>query len=891
MNQSQTLLLMGKCRIPQSIPSAFRRDQLETRLLKALDYVSVCLVTAPAGFGKTTIVSQSLRQWGHPIAWLQLDLEDNDPTQFWSYFVAALQMIHPDLPDYTPSIVSSSDSNEALIKIANYLEQVKQPFALVLDDFHHIVSDAIYRQLEWFISRELFSLRLIVISRNEGRLHLARLQVRHHLEIVDMESLRFTPNEVKTFLKTTMTLAVDDTVVTGLAQASEGWPAALHLMALRLRHQPQGHFYAEQFGFLDKNITHYFDEEIFNPLSREVQDFILRTSILKDIQPELCRAVAGVDGLQFLEQLNRNQSFVMRMDSNGIHYRYHSLFAEYLQLRLKGDYPEWFATAHRQAAVYFQQHNMMELAVDHAIASGDMAYAETLLSENAWNFISLGRRETVRSWIESIPTERLDNNPRLCIHYAWVLYLQGQFERIEDYLLSADRWLSRKAHLLSKHDSQMLRGEIHTIRAFLAHLSGDLQLAVEHAQHALQFLPEDQSFMRGCALGNLGYAQWLDGDTVAGQQAIESDSFPLYPSNELTRLVFQSNQANMLILLGHLHEAAQLFRNVIATAQTDPQRYRIVSAMAYCGMGLVEFAWNNLDEAAEDVKFGLEIGQPWIYMNALLPAYLILARIEQTRHHHRASEQALSEMERHIQAGHLTQMRELLEINRIRLKMMRGDQASARKWTLRLQNDDERIEANSTAIWRYVTQAEVHISQNQFDEALDLLRRLNALCGLLALGWMQLDVQLLQCIAYWQLEQEETALTLLREVLVRAEPEGHIRLFLDRGADVEEMLRHLHDPLYSSSYLSDLLCAFEVESRYETGTQATEEALIFERLSPRELEIISLIAQGASNKDIADKLVISEGTVKTHVKHILSKLGAQNRTDAIAKARSRSLLD
>lgn len=891
MNEAHPLLLSSKFRIPQSIPGAFRREQLENQLLKALDYISVCLITAPAGFGKTTIVSQSLRQWGHPIAWLQLDQEDNDPVQFWNYFIAALQMIHADLPSYAPSIMSSPDSHEELIKIANYLEQIKEPFSLVLDDFHHIVSDAIYGQLEWFISHEVPSLRLILISRGESRLHLARLQVRHHLEIINSESLRFTSNEVKTFLKTTMALHVAENVITELTKASEGWPAALHLMALRLRHLPQEYFHTEHLVYPDINITNYFDEEIFNPLPREVQNFLLRTSILKDIQPEVCEEIAGDDGLQHLEQLNRNQSFVIRMDSNGVHYRYHSLFAEYLQLRLKRDYPEWFKTAHRQAATYFQQHNMVEMAVEHALASGDLDYAETLVSETAWKFISLGRRETVRAWLENIPTKRLENNPRLCVHFAWVLYLQGHFDRVEQYLLLADRWLSNKAHLLSRHDSQMLLGEMHTIRALLAHLSGNLQPAIEHAQLALQLLPEDQTFMRGCALGNLGYAQWAEGNAVAGQQAIENDEFSPYPPDELTRLLHQSNQANMLVLLGNLHEAAQLFRNVIATAQADPQKYQIVSAIAYCGMGLVEYAWNNLDEAAEDVRLGLQLGQPWIYMNALLPAYLTLARIEQTRQHPKAADQALSEMESHIQSGNLTQMRELLEINRIRLKIMRGDITSGRKWTLRLQNHDERIEPNSTVIWRYITQAEVLITQNQADEALQLLQRLNALCGFLALAWMQLDVQLLECIAYWQLEQEETAFSLLRGILVRSEPEGHIRLFLDRGATVEEMLRRLHDPLYLNSYLSDLLCAFEVESRYETGMQLESSALIHERLSPRELEILSLIAMGASNKDIADKLVISEGTVKTHVKHILSKLGAQNRTDAIAKARLRSLLD
>lgn len=889
MNESNPLLLTGKFRVPQSIPGVIRRDQLETRLVEALNYISLCLVTAPAGFGKTTVVSQALRQWGYPVAWLQLDPDDNDPVQFWNYFTAALRMIHSDLPNYAPSIISSPDNHEALIRIANYLEQIKEPFAFVLDDFQNVVSDTIYQQLEWFISRELPSLRLILISRSESGLHLSRLQVRHHLEIIDIESLRFTSNEVRAFLKNTMALDVDNNLVSDLTRASEGWPAALHLMALRLRHQPQKNAHIELIAFPDNNITHYFDEEIFNPLPHEVQDFLLRTSILKDIQPELCRVVAGVDGLQFLEQLTRNQSFVMRMDTNGMHYRYHSLFAEYLLTRLKLDHPDWLQASHRQAAVYFQQHKMMELAIEHAIASGDLSYTETLISDTAWNFISLGRRETVRAWIESVPIVRLENNPRLSIYYAWVLYLQGRFDRVEHYLILSEQWFSRKAHLLSKYDSQVLGGEVHTIRALLAHISGNLKSAIEHAQQALQLLPEDQTFMRGCALGNLGYAQWLDGDTAAGQNAIESDLLPPYPPNELTRLLFQCNQANMLVLLGQLHEAAQLFGNIIATSQIDPQTYQIISAMAYCGMGLLEYGWNNLDEAANFVREGLKFGQPWIYMNALLPAYLTLARIEQTRQHHKAADQALYEMEGHIQAGHLTQMRELLEINRIRLKMIRGDIASARKWTLRLQNSDEHIEPNSTAIWRYITQAEALIAQNQAEQALKLLHRLNALCGLLALAWMQLDIQLLECIAYWHLGQEENALTLLREILVRAEPEGHIRLFLDRGPDVEEMLRRLHDSFNSHGYINDLLCAFEAESRRITKKENASS--VPDRLSSRELEILLLISQGATNRKIADKLIISEGTVKTHVKHILHKLDAQNRTDAIAKARTLSLLE
>lgn len=894
MNDRNPPLLTGKLRLPHSIPGVIARNRLQNRFIQILDHVSICLVTAPAGFGKTTIVSQTLRVWNHPTAWLQLDAEDNDPAQFWTYMTAALQTIHHNVPHYAPSLDLPSESHEPLIRIANALEEeIKEPFALVLDDFHHVTSEAIYRQLEWFINRNIPMLRLVLISRVESPLNLARVQVRHQLEMIDVEALRFTANETAAFLHDTMALDVNKTVVERVLQVSEGWPAALHLMALRLRHATGNPILLGQIIRPDAHLTRYFDEEVFNPLPVEIQDFLLRTSLLRDIQPELCQAVTGIDGRNLLEQLTRNQLFVIRLDNANHAYRYNSLFEEYLQDRVKQNHPDWVEDVHRKAAEYYQQHGLIEPAIEHALLAGDYGFAEHLICDTAWNLITLGLRDTVASWFEHIPTEHLKTDPRLSLCYAWVLYLQGKLDHAKQLLDNVDECLSIHADL-TPLDMGLIQGETHTLYALVANFQGDLNDAVQHAQQALQLLSVEQTFMRGCALGTLGYIQWMEGNALAARQMLDDELFPAHHiSDELPRLLVRANQANMLILLGRLYEAAAMFEQILTVAQSDLPRYQMIAAVAYSGIGFLEYAWNDLNLAADHTRTALKLGQPWIYMNTLLPAYVTLSRIEQGRHRFKAAERVLDELEHHINIGHLTQLQGLLEVNRVRLQIAQGNSATVRKWALRFEQLDKSLENDTTDIWPYVVYAEVMIVENHAERVMELLKRLNARCGLLSLEWMRLDIQLLQCVANWSLGQHELALVMLREIVMQAEPENHIRLFLDRGPIIETMLRQLELPKEVSTYIDEILAAFEAENIQSKwiALDSAPDSRAVDILSLREREILSLIAQGATNEEIADKLVIAVGTVKTHVKHILRKLNAGNRTEAIARARARSLIE
>jgi LuxR family transcriptional regulator, maltose regulon positive regulatory protein len=890
MNAKEPILPTTKFKIPKPIAEGIHRPRLEVMLAQAFETSSVISVTAPAGSGKTTIVTQALQTLEYPIAWIQLDISDDNPIQFWTVFATALQRIHPDILLHTSFTSTLPDNYQSLREIVTALAKLETRFVVILDDFHHIASDAVHRQLEWLLNQELPAMCLVLISRTENPLNLARLHVQRKAVTLDADALRFTSDETAAFLRETMSLNASSVLVEHLWKITSGWPVALQLLALKLRNNSDLGTSPNQWIFLDRQLTRYFDEEIFNTLSLNIQTFLLRTSLLQDLRPDLCRLITDSDGGNILEQLANDQLFVHRLQGGDQQYRYHSLFAEYLRNRLQRDYPEWVPILHQQIAEYYRQIGIMDIAVSHAIASGIWDYAEDLVAETVWDLINRGLQDTVLGWLERFPPEYLAASPPLTVFYGWVLFLQGKFDRAKQQLTLAEKNLSKVGDSLVKSSHDELKGEIYTIRASLAHLSGNLEKAIEYAQEALNLLPESQHMIRGYALGTLGYTQWMNGDADSAQASINYDPLNENPlQDELTTLLIKCNQASMLALLGNLYESGQAFENILSIALNDPQRYQVIAAVAHFGIGLLLYAWNDLEQAREHIRKGLELGQPWIYMSMLLPAYITLANVEQALHYEQAADHALDQMERHITAGHLTPMLELLQINRMRLNLIRGNLPPVRKWALRVKDQLGELEANPISIWRQFTYAEFLISQGSLESSLEILNPLQAFCGLLSLEWMRLDIQLLRCIAFWKSGNSQKALEIMREVLMLSEPQGHIRLFLYRGEVIQEILQQLQNPDASATYISELLQAFKQEAK--RATWMLLDTAPGEILSDREKEILFFIGQGATNRKIAERLVISEGTVKAHIKHILQKLNAENRMDAIAKARDRMLID
>ncbi|MBZ0280750.1 MAG: LuxR C-terminal-related transcriptional regulator [Anaerolineae bacterium] len=772
-----------------------------------------------------------------------------------------------------------------MMQVLNTLEE---PFALVLDGFHHIVSHEIQEAIERLLIHIPPSLRLIVISRTEPDMNIARLHVAHQVEQFTADDLRFSVDDTRTFFQATMQVEAAPAFVESLVQQAEGWPAALRIAALSLLRQSGMETFPHEFDGSDPYIVRYINEEVFDLLPSNFREFLLRTAPLEILDGNLCGAITeNSDAHAILDQLAHKHLLARPVDRHQQVYRYPRLLREYLQHRIQRDHPEWLTDIHRRVATYYTKHGLIDQAVEHAFAAGDTNEILSLVETVARSKLIDGAIETLLNWIERLPTEHLHLNPRVTVYYAWSLLMRGQFHQAEDHLVIAE------ISLKTDYPSQLL-GEIAIIHAEIAHLRGDIENAALYAQQALQYLPSEDRLIRGLALMNLGYAQWLSGEMTDAdltfQQGLVSTSDI---EGEVVRLIAHSNTANLLVTQGKLRAAAETYQMILTAALDRGPALVMVAGIAYTGMGTQLYAWNQLDKAAEQVRRGLQLANPWLYISSQLPGYFLLAQIEQARKRYEASQQALNDAETYIRTGNLIPMQRLLEAQRARLRLLRSDVEGAMRWARRAGlSPDDPIEFASMGL--YLTYAEVLIARGQAQDVLALLDRVELASEELTLGWLYLETVIVKATAYWQAQQHDQALEILQQALTLAEPEGHIRTFVDRGTIMETMLRRLDAACDPLSYVAELLRAFEDESQHtafialDLSQRATDRE---HALSQRELDVLNLIAQGKTNHAIAEALIISEGTVKTHIKHIFRKLSVQNRTQAVARARQLSLVD
>lgn len=889
------VLLVTKLQRPRPTVKAIARPRLEERMLRALTQGTFCFLIAPAGFGKSTLVSQVVGSGSYPAAWVHLDANDNDPTLFWSYVVAALRHIQPDL---LPSlnIPQLHPSDPWLTAVVRELSAITEPFILVLNDFHHITATAILDRLLILLAHPPPALRLILTSRTDPLLNRTRLTITHQIDTFTLNDLRFTPEEALAFFRETMGWAVGAEIAHRLVKRTEGWPAALQIAALRLHDHPDVSELVQRFDGGNHAVMRYLDEEVFNPLPAHLRDFLLFTSPLEALIPALCNAVTGrSDSEELLEQLVRAQLFLVPLNDQGAYYRYHTLFSDYLRSRLLRDYPDRVAQIHQLAASHYLAHNLIDPAVEHLFAADDLTAMERLIRVHARSRLVGGALDTLWQWIERLPPAWVERAARLLVYRAWVLLLRGQLDRIEGQLGQAERVLMADPDQLLPQDGRTLPGEIAALRAQVAHLTGDFAASFHHAHMALHLLPPDNVLTRGLALLNLGYTAWLTGDLPAAGHVFSQDMLSITgdeAEQAVVQLLARCNLANLCLTQGRLHEGYELYNAVLAASTDRDPLLQVVTGIAQVGIGTVLYAWNQLERAALYTRQGLEMAQPWLYISALLPGYLLLAQIEQARRQEAATHQALRAYETHIETAHLTLLRQVVRAQRARLALMRGDVAVALGWARRSQLHPDG-EMHFATMGLYLVYAEALVAGGQAARVLSLLARVAQTAREHDWGWLWLESCLVRTVALWQAGRQEEAIGEIYTVLQAAEPEGYIRLFVDRGAPVERILRRLDEARDPLSYTGEILRAFEDESQRVTQIAFVSQPHMVKSISgltPRELEVLQLMAEGKSNQAIGDLLVISEQTAKTHVGRILRKLEVENRTEAVARARKLGLI-
>ncbi|HEU5104072.1 MAG TPA: AAA family ATPase, partial [Roseiflexaceae bacterium] len=621
-----TPLLVTKLYIPPPRPNVVLRPRLSERLNEGL-HRKLTLIAAPAGFGKTTLVSAWLALCGRPIVWLSLDEADSDPTRFLTYLVAALQTIAPTIGAGLLSALQSPQPPPAesmLTALLNEITTLPDHFVLILDDYHVLDATPVDQALTFLLEHLPPQMHLIITTREDPQLPLARLRVRDQMTELRAADLRFTRAEAAAFLKEVMDLDLSAEEVAALETRTEGWIAGLQLAALSMRGRDDIGHLVRAFAGDNRYIVDYLVEEVLQRQPERVRNFLLQTAILDRLHGPLCDAVTGQErGQAQLEALHRGNFFVVPLDDTRQWYRYHQLFADVLAAHLRAEQPDLLAALHRRASVWYEQHGSATDAIRHALAAADFERAAKLV-ELAVPVMRRTRQEaTLRGWLKALPDELIRFRPVLSAVYAGVLLASGELEGVENRLRDAERWLDTTVAMPARPDApagdivvvddeqfRLLPGAIAVWRAGQALARGDVAGTVQYARRALDLVPESDHLGRGGAVAFLGLASWASGDLEAAHRAYAEGMADVQRAGYISDAISGAiARADIRIAQGRLHEAMRIYRQALqlAAAQGDPLLRG--TADLYVGMGELHREQNDLHAATQCLLSSQEQGE------------------------------------------------------------------------------------------------------------------------------------------------------------------------------------------------------------------------------------------------------------------------------------------
>ncbi len=926
-------LLETKLFIPVARANSVSRSRLLEHLNTGISE-KLTLISAPAGFGKSSLAREWVLALDKPIAWLSLDANDNDLTRFIAYLIAALQQINPSIGQSIQAILGSPDpppTQTFVAALTNDIAATPTPFVLVLDDYHTIREVSIHETVRGLLDRQPPQMHLVIATREDPPLPLARLRAQGQMIEIRARHLRFTQEETATFLNGLMGLSLSEKEVATLTARTEGWIAGLQLAALSLRDQTDRPSFVRAFTGTDRHVVDYLVDEVLSQQGPEIQKFLLQTSILDRLSGPLCEAVTGAEGgdsqsiLEYLEQANL---FLVPLDNQRAWYRYHHLFAELLRARLRSVSADLMMTLHMRAANWYEQHGLTAEAINHALAARNWELAATWVEQNARDLLAHGQMAGVMSWIAALPKETASRRPRLCVELAWALAYANRLQEVEFWLrnaevaLEADRENQNgRPPALGDAEQRLLRANVVLLRAYLALLFADPAQALALGRLAGELLPQGDPLSCTCnrEFANLhwlfGYVYRLLGDPDRATDSLTEAVRRGKAAADHWHTMLAMTELGMIYRhQGRIGEAADTFREIFEYADSHGIRSHGYLGRVEANLSLTLLDQNKLDEGLDHARQAVELTQNWQSSNHMAWAHVVLARVLMACGDVQEADHAIQAANRARKGSHvLPGIDSFVEAGQVRLWLLQDNLAAAKKWAHDLRTTlgsaidagpltDENLEM------KLITLARILIAEGRetskpavLADALKLLERLKeaAVQGRRARSLIEIGV--LQSIALFarnklqgrrlsQSGEVPAALAVLENTLRLAEPEGYVRLFVDEGRPMAEMLYEAAAQAIAPSYCGRLLAAFaESESEPQSAKAPPAQELI-EPLSQRELDVLRLMAGGLSNSDIAERLTISLNTVKGHSRNIYGKLNVSSRTQAIARARALGLL-
>jgi LuxR family maltose regulon positive regulatory protein len=902
------VLLATKLHVPRPRPGFVVRPRLLERLAGGMA-CELVLVCTPAGFGKTTLLGDWARRGQRPVAWLSLDPGDNDSARFWRHVTAALGGVVPGVAERVAPLLKGLQPAAFGVAAAlvNELAVVTEEVVLILDDYHLIQAPPVHASVEFLLEHQPACLRLVLASRADPPLPLARLRARGQLAELREADLRFTPKEAAELLRTAVGSELPEAAVAALGDRTEGWVAGLQLAALSLRDRGEITAFVEGFSGSHRYVLDYLTEEVLDRQPKQLRTFLLETSVLERLSGPLCQAVTGrSDSQALLEQVERANLFLVPLDEVRGWWRYHHLFADLLRARLNQEQPERLLELHHAAAAWSEQHGLVDDAVRHALAGGDALRAARLIERHFDDLLRRNEDATLHRWLEGLHAEVVRSRPRLCLAQALWAWIGGRLEAVEPLLADAERAypgvaeepyepsVGRATSLVAN-----VPAAIATFRAGLACMQGDAERATSFGRQALAHLTDADRTLRSFARWYLAVAEWLRGRLPEAEQALAGLVAEQRGAGEryFARLCYDLGQVQRA--QGRLGAALATYQQALDAAG-GAARLLPPAGMALVGQAGVLYERGELEAARDRATEGVGSWRQLSYSLQLVAGLATLARIRQAQGDPAGALEVIAEAERVQLSPTVVALFNPVPALRARLALARGEVAEAARWVQDrgLGPDDEPSYPRER---EYLVLARVLLAQHAADRALGLLERLHALAVGQGRTGSVIEIRALQALARHASGDEPAGLAALAEALTLAVPEGYLRVFVDEGAPMATLLgRLLTTPATAQAvgvqvppaFLDRLLEAFEQTGQAVLPRSRRGTALpgLVVALSAREVEVLQLLAAGRSNPAIAEELVVSLDTVKRHVTHILDKLGAANRTQAVARARELGLL-
>ena len=894
-------------------------DRIEQGLAKGF-----VLVSAPPGYGKTTLIAEWAHQSQTPTVWLSLDGQDNDLAVINRYLSAFL---HNNFPAQQPLLVDlpspgnpELEFRALLVAVINACSEMAGNITVIVDDYHLIQNPQIHNGLLFLLEHLPCQFRLILITRSDPPFPLARFRANNHICELRAADLVFSVKETTEFLTCTMQLDINESRIGQFFRSSEGWVTGLQLAALSLDDSGElptaGHPAA-----LNQNLVQrYIIEEVFFRQSAEVQDFLLRTSVLENLSAPLCDALLKNPGSshQILHYLDRSNLFISALDEEGKWYRYHPLFAEALRHLLKEEHGDEVSLLHARASEWFDQNDMYEEALSHALATNDFTYTANLLNKYIMRTIKHGDFLALLHWIKKIPEELLETSPLLCLVNSWSLILSLDLEIGEKWVNKADRLLEKADFTeIDKGLERDLRGGILAVRSILAAAKGEDEQAIEFSRQALDQLPKENNFSYGFALLDKGMMFSLNGNLSDAVSVLrEAIRVSQASGNWMVMMIARCSLGDVLISRGELSQALTLLKKSLAYASPPKSSGTGFEGVILTEIGEIYLLRNQIAEASETLHNSVTLSRDWLPKLYELDAHIHLAHLLHCQGDYKSTQ---SEFQRAREISEVSEVNLddlVIDLQEAQYALQRGEIDPVFTWAQKQHLlDEDKTEFTrslpfsiSTSVYLVLSRLLLHLGIREkkpqyFKQAAGLLNTLILQFQEMGYAASQIEAWLLLAITCQESGDAENALKAIQKALALAEPEGFRQVFIDEGLSASRLLirflayqkkNKLSAELPTRNFVADLLFRLtgheSNESQDATETRSHAVAAASELLTPRELEVLRLAAGGRNNQEIALELNLSINTVKRHLNNTFLKLGATSRTQAIALAHQQGWL-